>query len=108
MDRKTGDVQDTQKSHTGVCGLSSFGLSAYRIRWEQRPILCQTPSDRRNARLFSHTIQSDSKTLSVSKNNSWRRFPIRQSLWIFHCRYDSKSICNRRNNETLQKLSFYF
>lgn len=96
------------KSHTGVCGLSSFGLSAYRIRWEQRPILCQTSSDRRNARLFSHTIQSDSKTLSVSKNNSWRRFPICQSLWFFHCRYDSKSICNRRNNETLQKLSFYF
>ena len=48
------------------------------------------------------------KTLSVSKNNSWRHFPIRQSLWFFHCRYDSESICNRRNNETLQKLSFYF
>jgi len=106
--KDSGDIQDTQKPHTGICRFSPFGLSAYCIKWEQRPILRQTPSDRRNARLFSHTIQGDSKTLSVSKNNSWRHFPIRQSLWFFHCRYDSKSICNRRNYETLQKLSFYF
>ena len=46
MDRKTGDVQDTQKSHTGVCGLSSFGLSAYRIRWEQRPIQCRQQNEK--------------------------------------------------------------
>ena len=37
----------------------------------------------------------------------WRHFPIRQSLWFFHCRYDSESICHGRSNETLQELPIH-
>lgn len=88
MDRKTGDVQDTQNRILEYADLAPLAylhiaLNGNNAQSYVKHLLIDEMQD------YSPIQYKVIQNFIRVENNSWRRFPIRQSLWFFHCRYDS-------------------